>query len=213
MVCASDGRMASADGFRLYSYENSKLDFGLGKTEALVLGSTVQKAVRLFAKKDKVEVGFKRSSTNLPQEVYFKSGDTVLIGQLVQGTYPKYQQLIPQTFLCKASFSVPLMLERLALINPANMWNGLRMKFTRTVKQEDVCLLIGKSDYVEYELSLPVKIDGDEGKVAVQYNYIEDAVKYFSLCHIELTSPQSPMKFTGDIEGLTVVVMPFYVQW
>jgi hypothetical protein len=43
--------------------------------------------------------------------------------------------------------------------------------------------------------------------------YVMDAIKPFSICHIETTSPASPGKFTGDIEELTIVVMPMFLQW
>jgi DNA polymerase-3 subunit beta len=219
-VAFHDGRMVSADGFRLYSVKDEWLDFGLGDKEALVCKSTATKAVKLFAKKEKLEIGFSYSLLK-PERVYFKSGETVLIGQLVQGTYPRYEQLIPSTFQSRASFSVPLMLERLKLINPSIIPTGIiRLMFTQTTANEQVCLMTaGNSDILEdgdasYELTVPIKNHTEVyGKIAINLNYIAPAVKYFSMCNMELTSTSSPIKFTGDLEWLTVVVMPMFVQW
>jgi hypothetical protein len=34
-----------------------------------------------------------------------------------------------------------------------------------------------------------------------------------SLCNLEMANPTSPGKFTGDIEGLVVILMPGFLQW
>jgi DNA polymerase III sliding clamp (beta) subunit (PCNA family) len=72
----------------------------------------------------------------------------------------------------------------------------------------------GEQSPAFYDLRLPVKVSTPLfGKVAVNIEYITSAIKYFSMCQMELNSPSSPMKFTGDIEGLTVLVMPMFVEW
>jgi hypothetical protein len=80
----------------------------------------------------------------------------------------------------------------------------------------DICYLrstrCGDLDEPEFDMTMPCKIEA-YGKVAVQHNYLLEAIKPFSMCAIELTNPTSPMKITGDIEGLAVVVMPYFVQW
>jgi DNA polymerase III sliding clamp (beta) subunit (PCNA family) len=80
----------------------------------------------------------------------------------------------------------------------------------------DLCLLqshlSGDLDTPEYDMSLPCKVEA-EGKIAIDYKYLLEAIKPFSMCSIELSNPSSLMKITGDIEGLTVIVMPIYVEW
>ena len=220
-IAFHDGRMASADGFRLYSVKDERLDFGLGDKEALVCKSTAMKVVRLFEKKEKLEMGFSLfDKVKNPDRVYFRSGETVLVGQLIQGTSPRYEQLIPSTFQSRASFSVPLMLERLKLINPSIIPTGIiRLMFMQSDAREQICLMTAgdeplKDGDASYELTIPIKSHTEVyGKVAINLNYIAPAIKYFSMCNMELTSPSSPIKFTGDLEWLTVVVMPMFVQW
>jgi DNA polymerase III sliding clamp (beta) subunit (PCNA family) len=148
-------------------------------------------------------------------QVFFKTDDTYFTSQLCQRTYPKYEQLILVSFSARVSFSVPLILQRINLMDFSDSSGILRMVFDR-IEGTDVCLLSARCGEEEfgYEMSLPCKIETSEGgKIAVSYKYIPDAIKYFSLCHMELSNPSSPMKLTGDIEGLTVVVMPMFVQW
>jgi DNA polymerase-3 subunit beta len=219
-VCCRDGEIASADGFRLYNAKSEKFNFGLGiiygeghfstttyPVNKLIPRATVLKFIQLF-KNGEVEVAW---GDNL---VFFRTKDCTLISQLVQGTYPKYETLIPVSFNSKVSFSVPLMIQRLKLMSP--VVDGSRTVRMIFIQKDNQCLLqsnhSGDLDTPEYDMSLPCKVE-QEGKIAVDYKYLLEAIKPFSMCSIETTNPASPMKFTGDIEGLTVIVMPLFVQW
>ena len=219
-VCCRDGEIASADGFRLYNAKSEKFIFGLGKGDGehgttypinkLIPRETVLKFIQLFKNTEEVEVAW---GDNF---VFFRTPNCTLVSQLVQGTYPKYEQLIPTSFSGKAAFSVPLMVQRLKMMEAVkDASNIVRMIFTQE-NSTDICFLqsnhSGDSETPEFDMMMPCKIE-IEGKIAVQHNFLMDAVKPFSMCTIELNNPSSPMKITGDIEGLTVVIMPLFVQW
>jgi DNA polymerase-3 subunit beta len=218
-VCCRDGEIASADGFRLYNAKSEKFNFGLGgidvagtKTYAskLIPRETVLKFIQLFKNTEEVEVAW---GDNL---VFFRTKDYTLVSQLVQGTYPKYEMLIPTSFSGKATFSVPPMVQRLKMMGAVKDGsNVVRMIFIQE-NNVDVCYLqsnhSGDLETPEFDMTMPCKIEA-YGKIAVQHNFLMDAVKPFSICSIELNNPSTPMKITGDIEGLTVVIMPLFVQW
>jgi len=218
-VCCRDGEIASADGFRLYNAKSDKFTFGLGKgsgdngtaypVSKLLPKATVLKFIQLF-KNGEVEVAWGDN------QVFFRTADCVLVSQLVQGTYPKYEMLIPTSFSGKVAFSVPLMVQRLKMMGAVKDGsNTVRMIFTQE-DRTDVCYLqsnhSGDLDTPEFDMTMPCKIEA-YGKIAVQHNFLLDAIKPFSMCSIELTNPSCPMKITGDIEGLSVTVMPCFVQW
>lgn len=211
-VVFKDGSMASADGFRLVVVDIDKLSFGLGDKEAIVSYQTLDIVRRLFAKEDTMEIGF-----DLPKsQVYFKAGHAYLVSQLIQGTFPNWKVLIPDKHICRVSFSTPLMLQRLGMIDPP--LSGItRLQFQRTEIGEPECVISAKGgddgeDY--YESRMPVTIETEAvARIAVNYKYLCDALKPFSVCNLELTSESSPLKLTGDIEGLTIVVMPMFIQW
>ncbi len=140
----------------------------------------------------------------------------MLTGTLIQGTFPQYGQLVPTSFEARVSFSVPPMVQRLNMMDDAVVSSGIvRLSFHKTELNEDIMdVSAGNSDEISYSLHMPVKIEaGGEAQIAFNKKYVVDAIKPFSLCHLELTSPSSPGKFTGDIEELTVVCMPMFVQW
>lgn len=219
-VCCEDGSIAAADGFRLNSAKSEKFDFGLGSSLVNDNGQMVTKlnriiipqlttlaACRLFAQDEVIEFGFDS------QRCYFKDNDVLLTSQIIQGTYPVWEQLVPDKYQSKVSFSVPLMIQRLHLMDI--LVSGIvRLKFDKVGNSDECQMSAGNEDEFEYSMQLPVKMEqGESSKIAFNQRYIEEAIKPFSVCNLELNTPSSPGKFTGDIEGLTIVVMPMFVQW
>lgn len=215
-VAFTDNAMASADGFRMVEVKNTKLALGLGVNKPIVPARTLDIVRRIFAKEDTITIGFDLNHNR----AYFKSANTVLTSQTIQGNYPNWEILIPKQFAHKISLSAPLMVQRILMINPKSLHAGiLRLYFQRAeTNKEMVCTMAGsgeEDDYAEhFNFTMPVKIEtAEDAKIAVSYKYLCDALKPFSLCNLDLTTMSSPLKFTGDIEGLTIVVMPMFVQW
>lgn len=207
--CCQDGCMASADGFRLVVIQNERLTFGTQK-QVIIPGETLAIVKKLFAKDAAIEIGIPSDRT-----IIFKAGSVEMVSQLIQGTYPNYQQLIPPSFLCKVSFSAPLMAQRLNMMDDNALNGGIaRYEFAMTEKGEHECHISGGNEVEgQYSVRMPVKLDTGAGKIAFSKKYIQDVIKFFSVCSLAFTSTASPGKFTGDLEGVTIVVMPMFVQW
>jgi DNA polymerase-3 subunit beta len=216
-VCCRDGEIASADGFRLYNAKSEKFNFGLGysasndRISKIIPAHTISQVIKIFGKLGEMQVVFDEN------HVSFKTHDCVLVSQLIQGTYPKYESLIPQSFSAKVSFSVPLMVERLNLMD-LSMGSGFLRLITGKEGTEDILNIRGGSqdlgqEEAMYDLTLPCKSEGVDARIGFNCKYFMDAIKSFSLCNLEMANPTSPGKFTGDIEGLVVILMPGFLQW
>jgi DNA polymerase-3 subunit beta len=217
-VCCRDGEIASADGFRLYNAKSEKFNFGLGelphtmdKDTKIIPARTISEVIKIFGKLGEMQVVFDDSM------VSFKTHDCTLVSQLIQGTYPKYEQLISKEFSSKVSFSVPLMVERLNLMD-LSMGSGFLRLITGKEGTEDILNIRGGSqdlgqEEAMYDLTLPCKSEGVDARIGFNCKYFMDAIKSFSLCNLEMANPTSPGKFTGDIEGLVVILMPGFLQW
>jgi len=213
-ISCKDGEMAAANGFRLIALKDSRLAFGLGGKQAIIPLKTAILIQKLFAETETLEVAFEDKEETV-ERVYIKSGNVLMLAQLIIGTFPNYDQLIPKTFKCRASFSAPLLAQRLSMIDGENLNSGIvRYRISALGTGEQVCSIsAGNEEDFEYKLSCPVTFDGDEAKIAFAYKYILEAAKLFSIVNMEITSPSSLGKFTGDIEGLVIMVMPMFVQW
>jgi DNA polymerase-3 subunit beta len=216
-VCCRDGEIATADGFRLYNAKSEKFNFGLGysasndRISKIIPAHTISQVIKIFGKLGEMQVVFDEN------HVSFKTHDCVLVSQLIQGTYPKYESLIPQSFSAKVSFSVPLMVERLNLMD-LSMGSGFLRLITGKEGTEDILNIRGGSqdlgqEEAMYDLTLPCKSEGVDARIGFNCKYFMDAIKSFSLCNLEMANPTSPGKFTGDIEGLVVILMPGFLQW
>lgn len=215
-VAFNDGAIAAADGFRLTVLKDNRLAFGLKGKQVIVPLDTINLVVKLFRKEKTLEMRFESSNSSLETRyVHFRVGNVTLTSELIQGTYPNYEQLVPNNFGCKASFSSPLFLQRLSMIDTNAIYNGIvRYSFETTKTNEQICSIVsGNEDDGKYRISCPVKFEGLEAKIAFNHKYMIEATKPFSMCNLEITSPSSPGKITGNIDGLTIVVMPMFVEW
>jgi len=231
-VLCEDGRMAAADGFRLAVITSDKLSFGLGtrlvsqsadkgggmaevKNQSLLPREIVMAAIRAFAKEESIEFAVGKVSGNLNDMIFLRGGNTSIMGNVGIGNYPAIDQLVPQSFDSRVSFSVPLMLQRLGMMDLRDGSGILRLHFHKTDKGEDVGDLSGRAEgEYEYAMQMPVKLEnGVESKIAFNWKYVMELIKPFSVCTLDLTSLSSPGKFTGDIKELSYTVMPMFVQW
>lgn len=190
--------LVSADGFRLMKVET---DIATPEPyEAIVPAEPL----RLVAKYMSGDIRYKYYEGS----VGFQSGGLSIISQTIQGTFPQYKQLIPTqkaqwTIYCSA----PVLQQRLrqmtiespAIIRLSHQDNWLKLT-SSSVEVEEV------------EALIPIRSEGD-GHIAVSRCYLLEIASIFAEMTIEIIAPSSPIKIKGDLEGVTFVVMPMFVQW
>jgi DNA polymerase III sliding clamp (beta) subunit (PCNA family) len=226
-VCFYDGALVATDGFRLIVVKSTRLEFGLGIVDgqegkqprkALLPLPAAMRITRLFVGEEEVEVAWKEEREREITTVFFRSGGMVFISHVGKADVRDFSSFIPKTTITKASFSVPLMLQRLDMIDERQISGGTTRLLIETTKTgEEICkikALCGEDELV-YEMDMPVKIESDEkqGRIAFNSKYLREMLRCFSTCTIELISSSQPGKFTGDLEGVTVMIMPMFVQW
>jgi len=230
-VSVNDGELAAADGFRLVAIKNPQLNFGLGNFSTIIPGRTLAIMQKIFFRKEQIEISFNTSECGTVPGVeprkgidcfYMRSGGILLTSQVRMGTFPDYRKLIPSEYKCKANFSAPLMAQRLSMIDEHVLGSGIvRLIFSRLPDggpDDGKCQIaaIVSDEEMNYEMDMPVKLEGvyeSPAKIAFNIKYLKDLLRHFSTCSVEITNPSSAGKFTGDLEGVTVVVMPMFVQW
>lgn len=222
-ISLQDGAMAAADGFRLHVVKSDKLKFGLSqyknkggigniyKDEVIVPHTAALVAQKLFEKEESVQVAIEQ----VKNQIHFVSKDVSLTSSLIQGSFPQYEQLIPLSFSSRLTVSAPLMVQRLDMMD-TSMGSGI----IKMIVREENVLNVEHSDpdgMMDYVMTVPAHTDPNpkvnEFKIAIAQKYLMSAIKPFSLCHLEMTNPSSPMKITGDIEELTHIIMPMFMDW
>ena len=198
-------RMVATDSYRL-SVKETTLDEPLdGELEANVPARTLQELGRV-AGGDNPEAEIEIAA--LENQVVFTVGDTVLSSRLVEGRFPNYRQLLPESFEHELRLSTAELVEvvrRMSLLAQKNA--PLRMAFS------DGALEVSAQtpDVGEASESLPVPFKGEPLEIGFNPEFLRDGLESAETDELvlKLISPLRPgLIQSGDDGGFTYLVMP-----
>jgi DNA polymerase-3 subunit beta len=220
-VCAQfDGdslTLAAADGFRLAVYKLPITDPFSQKTEVIVPARTLSELNRLMTDQEEtVDITLNPGKS----QVLFRLKNIEMVSQLVQGTFPNYGQLIPQSYNTRVVVNVDEFLRatktasifardgsgivRLVITPGGELAPG---KLTVSARSEEIGDDVGEID---------ATVEGDEAKIAFNGKYLNDVLSVLQETQVSLetTNPSSPglIRPVGN-DNYTHVVMPMFVQW
>ena len=218
--------MAAADGFRLAVHHGELTQSTPEEMSVIVPARTMTELHRLLGENsDPVDIML----TPQRGQVMFRlqGGDNIeLVSQLLQGTFPNYDQLIPQSYTTRAILDLQetLRATRTAAIFARDGSNIVRMhvqpngegeeaggKMVISARSEEV----GDNEDVIDVAELESEDDG-ESKIAFNSRYLLDVLSVLERGRvaIETTTSSSPGVFKPtDSDDYVHVVMPMFVQW
>jgi DNA polymerase-3 subunit beta len=197
-------RMVATDSYRL-SVKETKLDQPLaGTLEANVPARTLQELSRIATANGAETVDV----TALENQVVFSAGDVVLSSRLVEGRFPNYQQLLPESYEHELRVERGELLEvvrRISLLAQKNA--PLRLAFT------DGALEVSAQtpDVGEASESLPVPFKGEPLEIGFNPEFFRDGLESAETEELilKLISPLRPgLIQSGDDGGFIYLVMP-----
>jgi DNA polymerase-3 subunit beta len=208
--------LAAADGFRLGVYKLPLATPVNQKTEVIIPARTLGELNRLMGEEEAVDIMINPNKS----QAIFRLKNIELVSQLVQGTFPQYTQLIPQSHTTKVVVDVTQFLRatktasifardgsgivRLIVTPGGELTTG---KITVSARSEEIGDNVGEIDAI---------VEGQEAKIAFNGKYLIDVLSVLreSQVALETTSPSSPgvLKPVG-VDNYLHVVMPMFVQW
>ncbi len=197
-------RMVATDSYRL-SVKETKLDRPLaGTLEANVPARTLQELSRIAAANgaEKIDV------TALDNQVVFSAGDAVLSSRLVEGRFPNYQQLLPESYEHELRVERGELLEvvrRISLLAQKNA--PLRLSFTEGALEVSA----QTPDVGEAREALPVPFKGEPLEIGFNPEFFRDGLDSAETDELvlKLISPLRPgLIQSGDDGGFIYLVMP-----
>ena len=215
--------MAAADGFRLAVQHGPLTQSTPEEMGVIIPARTMNELNRLLSDSNEpVEIML----TPQKGQVMFRlqGGDTVeLVSQLLQGTFPNYDQLIPQSYTTRAILDsqATLRATRTAAIFARDGSNIIRMHVMPNEGEETSggrLLISARSEEVgddQDEVDV-AELEGEEGKIAFNSRYLLDVLSVLDRGQvaIETTTSSSPGVFKPtDSDDYVHVVMPMFVQW
>ena len=209
LVSASDRelRMVATDSYRL-SVKETVLEAALeGSLEANVPARTLQELTRIAASNSPEEI----EVAALEHQAIFKLGEVTLSSRLVEGRFPNYKQLLPESFEHELRVSTPELVEvvrRISLLAQKNA--PLRLRFS------DGSLEISAQtpDIGEANESLPVPFKGEPLEIGFNPDFFREGLESAESDELvlKLISPLRPGLIESGAEGdkgsFVYLVMP-----
>ncbi len=217
--------LASADGFRL-AVRNGTLEQSGDEVTVIIPANTMTELGRLLGdNQEPVELMLVPERGQLMFRVHGRER-TELVSQILQGTFPQYDQLIPKDYDTRAVLDLQTALRaaRTAAIFARDGSNIIRIQIKPGGEEQEAGgkLIVSASsqEVGEFEEELDVvELDmkkEDESKIAFNSRYLVDVLSELSGSRvtIEITTPSSPGVFKPtDSDDYIHVVMPMFVQW
>ncbi len=209
--------LAAADGFRL-SVRHLKLAKEVPeRVEVIIPARALAELNRLLPEEtEPVEMTLNATRT----QALFKLKNIELVSQLLQGTFPNYSQLIPDSHDSRAVVDVGEFLRetRIASIFARDGSGIIRIqciageelapgKMTISARAEEIGDNMGEID---------AAVEGDAAKIAFNSKYLQDFLQVLDGGRVALEtngpSKQGVLRPVGD-DSYIHVVMPMFVQW
>ncbi|MEN8614808.1 DNA polymerase III subunit beta [Dehalogenimonas sp. THU2] len=209
--------LAAADGFRLAVYKMALAEPVSQKVKAIIPAKTLSEVNRLISDGDdaiSITIDTQKS------QILFKLKNIELVSQLLQGTFPQYSQIIPQSHTTRTVLDVPQfqMAAKTAQIFARDGGGIVRLIMTPGgAKTPGRLSITARSEEIgDDQAELDAAVSGDEAKIAFNGKYLLDVLNVLSEDQValEVTGPSSPgvIRPVGT-DNYIHVVMPMFVQW
>jgi DNA polymerase III subunit beta len=210
--------LAAADGFRL-AVQTLQLKQDVPERVEIIVPARALREIERLITDDSEEIEMAINGGR--SQVLFKLPDVEVVATLIQGTFPNYGQLIPQSYATRTTIDMRQFLQetRIAAIFARDGAGIVRIqlepgegdnagKMTVSARAEEIG---------EHRGDIDVKVEGDASKIAFNSRYLQDVLQALddvSEVALETTSPSSPgvIRPIGN-DRYVHVVMPMFVQW
>jgi len=209
--------LVAADGFRLAVYKTTLNSPVSDKATVIIPARTLNELNRLLGDQEEpVEITINQQKS----QTLFHLKNAELVSQLIQGSFPNYSQVIPQSYATRAVVDVKEFLRvikmssifardasgiiRLFITPGAELTPG---KVTVSAQAEEVGGNVSEIDAL---------VDGEEAKIAFNVKYLSDVLSVLHQAQValEITTPSSPGVIRPmGVDNYVHVIMPMFVQW
>ncbi len=196
-------RMVATDSYRLSVKETPIESSAPSSLQAIVPARTLMELSRIASALPDDTI------TIVPTEnqMLFQVGGVILISRLIDGQFPNYRQLIPETFDYEVAVDHDELLEAVRRVGLLAQKNApLRMRFadnTLTVSAES-------QDVGKAHEAMPVQYSGDDLEIGFNPEFLEAGVAAVKeeAVYLRFISPLRPGLLKGASDDFLYLVMP-----
>jgi DNA polymerase-3 subunit beta len=192
--------MAATDSYRL-AVKETTLESAGPDVEAIIPARALQELVRLASGGEEVGLG---SHEN---HVVFTAGDVWLTSRRIDGQFPNYEQLLPESFEAEVTTArEPLLnvIRRAGVLAQRNA--PLRLRFA----EGELGVSAQTQDVGEAHESLPIEYAGDPLEIGFNPDFLRDGLEAVAgdTVQLKLINPLRPGLVVSPDEGFWYLIMP-----
>jgi DNA polymerase-3 subunit beta len=192
--------MAATDSYRL-SVKETALESAAPDLEAIIPARALQELTRLAAGADTIQLGVHEN------HVIFSAGDVWLTSRRIDGQFPNYRQLLPESFEAELTIDRTALLEvvrRAAVLAQRNQ--PLRLAFG----EGELAVSAQTQDIGEARESIPVAYAGEPLEIGFNPDFLRDGLEAVAAdsVQLKLINPLRPAVISSPDEDFWYLIMP-----
>ncbi len=216
-ISGSEFTFAAADGFRLSVYRGTLLEPMSEDVSFIIPAKALHEVNRLLGSQDGT-VEF--TVTPSKSQALFRLENVEAVSQLIQGAFPNYSQLIPQSFETRTVVDLEAFQRatRAASVFARDGSGIIRLQVTGESNGSAGKLSISSraEELGDNQGEIDAKVEGGEAKIAFNSKYLAEVLEVLGKGEValETTTPASPgvLRLLSN-DAYVHVVMPMFVQW
>lgn len=206
LVCVEGDvlRMVATDSYRLALCEMPVPDNAAPDFEAVILGSFLSEIANLPKTEEEVTLALAEN------QIVATCGPVVLINRRIEGNYPNYKQLLPDTFTSRAEMDVEALaasVKRGSLLSSSTA----PMRFDLNTASQTTQITVSSPDVGTAQETLVCQIEGEDAQIAFNSLYVMDGLAAISgeKVTLEVQSEMKPGIFrAAEPENYLYLIMP-----
>jgi DNA polymerase-3 subunit beta len=192
--------MAATDSYRL-AVKETTFTGSVPDLEAIVPGRALQELARIANSGDEVEIGVQEN------QVLFSTDGIWLTTRRIDGQFPNYRQLLPESF--EHELAIPRV-ELLEVIRRASVMIQRATPLQLRFAEGELTVVARTHEVGESRESMPVGYTGEPLEIGFNADFLRDGLELLDSddVRVKLISPLRPAVIQGDGDDFTYLVMP-----
>jgi DNA polymerase-3 subunit beta len=195
--------MAATDSYRL-AVKETELEASGPDLDAIIPARALQELARLAAGADEVRLGVHEN------HVIFGAGDIWLTSRRIDGQFPNYKQLLPETFEAEVTTPREPLLQVIRRAGVLAQRNApLRLRFA----EGELGVSAQTQDVGEAHETLPIDYAGDPLEIGFNPDFLRDGLEAVSedAVQLKLINPLRPGLIVSPDESFWYLIMPIRI--
>jgi DNA polymerase-3 subunit beta len=192
--------MAATDSYRL-AVKQTTLEGSVPELEAIVPARALQELARIATSGDEVEVGVHEN------QVIFATSGVWLTTRRIDGQFPNYKQLLPETFEHDVTLPRNEVLDVVRRVGVmVQRTSPIQLRFA----EGELTVFARTQDVGEAKESMPVQFAGEPLEIGFNAEFLREGIESIAEDEIKLRliSPLRPAVIEGGEDDPTYLIMP-----